>query len=87
MDKLRKEIVGYFLLQDFFGEYLTACLVYEEWQIKLVEQQNLSVEHDKSSVIMQQIIQNAVILIQDLCFIKNREKFSPNDDQFEKERH
>ncbi len=87
MDKLRKEIAGYFLLQDFFEEYTTSCLVYEERQIKLVEQQNLSVEHDKSSVIMQLIIWNAVILVQDLRYIENRERFSPNNHQFEKERH
>ena len=36
---------------------------------------------------MQQIIQNAVILVQDLQFIENRERFSLNDHQFEKERH
>ena len=87
MDKLRKEIAGCILLQDFFEEYTTSCLVYEERQKKLVEQQNLSVEHDKCSVIMQQIIWNAVILVQDLCFIEIRERFGPNDHQFEKERH
>ena len=34
MNKLRKEIAGYFLLQDFFEEYTTTCVVYEEQQKK-----------------------------------------------------
>jgi hypothetical protein len=54
---------------------------------QLVEQQNLLVEHDESSVITQQIIWYAVILVQGLCFIENGEMFSPDDHQFEGERH
>ena len=53
----------------------------------MVEQQNLSVEHDESTVIMQQIIWDAVILVQGLRFVENGERFSPNDHQFKGERH
>ncbi len=48
---------------------MTLCLVYEEQKNLLVEQQNLLVECDESTVIMQQIIWNAVILVRGHCFV------------------
>jgi hypothetical protein len=51
---------------------MTFCLVYEEVQRKLIDK----IECD---AVTNQILQNAVILVQGLQFIENGERFSPKD--------
>jgi hypothetical protein len=53
---------------------MTFCLVYEEVQKKLINE-------IKCDAVTNQILQNAVILVQGLWFIENGERFSPKDDR------
>jgi hypothetical protein len=77
-EKNRENVVKitkqYFLLQEFYISYMTFCLVYEEVQKKLIN------ENENNSV-TNQILRNAVILVQGLRFVENGERFSPDDDK------
>jgi hypothetical protein len=74
VNKIDKQAKRYCLLQNFYESYMTFCLVYEEVQTSLINK----IECD---AVMNQILWNAVILVQGLWFIENGERFSPKDDR------
>jgi hypothetical protein len=53
---------------------MTFCLVYEEVQKSLINK-------IESDAVTNQILWNAVVLVQGLWFIENGERFSPKDDR------
>jgi len=73
-DNVGKITKQYFLLQEFYISYMTFCSVYEEVQEKLLNQ-------NENNSVMNQILRNAVILVQGLRFVENGERFSPDDDK------
>ncbi len=74
VNKIDKQAKRYCLLQNCYESYMTFCLVYEEVQTSLINK----IECD---AVTNQILWNAVVLIQGLWFIENRERFSPTDDR------
>jgi hypothetical protein len=70
--KLETATMGYILLQKHYASYMIFCLVYENVQIHLLATAECSVTTDN-------ILWNAVILVQCLWFIENRERLSPKD--------
>jgi hypothetical protein len=53
---------------------MTFCSVYEEVQ------KSLLIDKIECDAVTNQILWNAVVLVQGLQFIENRERFSPKDD-------
>ncbi len=71
-NQIKKETKGYCLLQNCYESYMTFCLVYEKVQKSLIEK----IECD---AVTNQILWNAVVLVQGLWFIENGERFSLKD--------
>jgi hypothetical protein len=53
---------------------MTFCLVYDEVQKEIMEKNEID-------AVMNQILWNAVVLVQGLQFIENGVRFSPKDDR------
>jgi hypothetical protein len=66
------ETEGYCLLQNCYESYMNFCFVYEEVQKGLIDK-------NECDAFTNQILQNAVVLVQRLWFIENRERFGPKD--------
>jgi hypothetical protein len=71
-NKVKMETKGYCLLQNCYESYMTFCLVYEEVQKSLIDK-------NECDAFTNQILWNAVVLVQGLWFIENGERFSPKD--------
>jgi hypothetical protein len=71
--QIQNQAKRFCLLQNCYESYMTFCLVYEEVQTKLINR----IECD---AVPNQILRNAVVLVQGLWFIENRERFSQKDD-------
>jgi hypothetical protein len=74
VNKIYKQAKRYCFLQNCYESYMTFCSVYEEVQTSLIKK----IECD---AVRNQILWNAVILVQCLWFIENGERFSPKDDK------
>ncbi len=73
-NKVKKKTKGYCLLQNCYESYMSFCLVYEEVQEGLMDTNEVD-------AVENQILWNAVVLVQGLWFIENGERFSPKDDR------
>ena len=74
MDNLSVVIARYCLVQKFYEGYTSFYLVYENVQ-------KLLIDKDGCPAITNQILWNAVILVQGLWFIENGERLSPKDNE------
>jgi hypothetical protein len=74
VNKIKKETKGYCLLQNCYECYMIFCLVNEEVQKSLIYKNEVD-------AVENQILWNAVVLVQGLWFIENRLRFSPTYDR------
>ncbi len=65
---------GYCLLQNCYERYMTFYLVCEEVQKSLIDK-------NECDAVKNQILWNAVVLVQGCWFIENKERFSSKDDR------
>lgn len=76
-DKVLENVIrGYLILENSFKSYMNFCNVYESIQNELVEELSDPVKFINN---MEQILRNAVVLVQIYKYIENGQKYSPND--------
>ncbi len=77
-EEIRNSNSKIYLLQKYYASFMIFCLVYENAQNHLQATA-------ECPVMTNNIIWNAVFLVQCLWLIKNRDRFSPKDAQLDEE--
>ena len=73
---LENVIKGYQILEKSYNSYMNFCNVYESIQNELVEELS---DPDKFINTREQILRNAVVLVQIYKYIENGQRYSPTD--------
>jgi len=76
---LNKVIRRYLILQQSFDSYMNYCNVYAKVQNELVSKLSTANNNDDIEKINNQILRNAIVLVQMYKYIENGERYSPND--------
>jgi hypothetical protein len=76
---LNKVIRRYLILQQSFDSFMNYCNVYAQVQNELVSKLSTANNNDDIEKINNQILRNAIVLVQMYKYIENGERYSPND--------